>query len=367
MNLALLLSIAFLLYFCVTVDSSTSRPIIGVLVQETNPTIKKYYHNAKSYVAASYVKSIEGSGARVAPIFIGQQETYYDNIVSYINGLLLPGGNTFFNNTNGYADAAHMLMTKIRRMPYFPVLGICLGFEVLLYSDCNKSEKSREPCKSLNTLLPLNFKPNYNDSLLFEHAPSQIIDILRTSKTTYNSHIFCVTEKVLQTCNLQDKWKVLSTNLDINGKEFISTLESTSLSIAGLQFHPEKIYEWKKSKNYPHSQDSITAMRYFFDWLVDHARKNSHAFPSYEAELDSLISNYDKTFTIENLIYDELYLFNKENESTDGSDNDGVCIACKKVNARSQEKRKSNFDNKDPFYNQYNLESCNKELSFTNG
>lgn len=44
-------------------------PIIGVLVQEMSDKMKINWPNENSYIAASYVKSMEGGGARVVPIW----------------------------------------------------------------------------------------------------------------------------------------------------------------------------------------------------------------------------------------------------------------------------------------------------------
>lgn len=47
-----------------------NRPIIGVLSQEQSPFLQTKYpkENYTSYIAASYVKNVEASGARVVPI-----------------------------------------------------------------------------------------------------------------------------------------------------------------------------------------------------------------------------------------------------------------------------------------------------------
>lgn len=49
-------------------DPTNNEPIIGVLSQEIFVYPKKIYPD-KSYIAASYVKFIEGGGARVVPIW----------------------------------------------------------------------------------------------------------------------------------------------------------------------------------------------------------------------------------------------------------------------------------------------------------
>lgn len=51
-------------------EEPNNRPIIGVLSQEQSYYLHTKYpeENYTSYIAASYVKSVEASGARVVPI-----------------------------------------------------------------------------------------------------------------------------------------------------------------------------------------------------------------------------------------------------------------------------------------------------------
>lgn len=66
-----------------TDDLPPQRPIIGIITQtDTADT---------SYIAASYVKFIEMSGAQVLPIFMFNDTTYIDSILPKINGVLFPG------------------------------------------------------------------------------------------------------------------------------------------------------------------------------------------------------------------------------------------------------------------------------------
>lgn len=62
-------------------------PIIGVVAQEVNElTEDSIGVPAHSYIAASYVKFIEGGGARVVPVWINKPKKYYEKIMKRING-----------------------------------------------------------------------------------------------------------------------------------------------------------------------------------------------------------------------------------------------------------------------------------------
>ncbi|EDW30432.1 GL17839 [Drosophila persimilis] len=69
--------------------SANSSPVIGVLTQEvyTDGLISRHFENKTSYIAASYVKYLEGAGARVVPIWIGRNRSYYEDLMHKINGI----------------------------------------------------------------------------------------------------------------------------------------------------------------------------------------------------------------------------------------------------------------------------------------
>lgn len=77
-----------------------------------------------------------------------------------IKRVLLPGGSTFFNHTNGYAESGAYIYKIAKRLNdngvHFPLFGICLGFELLLYVSNNNGEY-RSTCSCTRQALPLNF------------------------------------------------------------------------------------------------------------------------------------------------------------------------------------------------------------------
>lgn len=67
---------------------SNDRPLIGVLAEEISWALLARYEDLQphSHIAASYVKFVEGGGARPVPIWIGRPKEYYRDIMSHING-----------------------------------------------------------------------------------------------------------------------------------------------------------------------------------------------------------------------------------------------------------------------------------------
>lgn len=64
------------------------RPIVGVLAEEIAWSLLARYEdeNPFSHIAASYVKFVEGGGARAVPIWIGRPKQYYRDLMTKING-----------------------------------------------------------------------------------------------------------------------------------------------------------------------------------------------------------------------------------------------------------------------------------------
>lgn len=294
---------------------ATERPIIGVLTQEPCLGVDKHFADFKSYIPASYVKAIEASGARVAPIFIGNTETYYKKIMSQLNGVLIPGGGASFYAEDGYAKAGSLIYKIAKEFneqrDYFPIMGICLGFQLLLYTSNNENEL-RTRCDCFYENLALDFMPNFRQSLLYSRAPLHVLQELATSHITHNWHMWCITPSNFTDNGLAKEWKVLSTNLNSRGLKFISSVEHKVLPFVGIQFHPEKnAYEWIMTQDNPHTRIAVENARFFFDWLVAQSALSHHYFMTEEEEKAALIYNYCPEYTayIDGIGYDQIYLF----------------------------------------------------------
>jgi len=305
-----------LVYFTILVflhiTQATERPIIGILTEECQPVIDCPGYT--SYIAASYVKAVEQSGARVVPVFINQTKEYYRKVLNSVNGVLFPGGGVSFTDKGGYAEAGRTIINYSKKVnsngDHFPVLAVCLGFELLFFLEVGSYDILGN-CNSSNVALPLIFKKTFHNSQLYSRVPRDVIQILSSLPVTSNHHSKCVTEHLLKKYNLEKKWHVLSTSIDLNGKSFISSVESYNFPIAGIQFHPEKnAFEWKPKEQNPHFQKAIYSARVFYDWLVDGARKNNHSFDNSDAETAALIYNYNATYTGSNNGYfEQIYMF----------------------------------------------------------
>ncbi|XP_023951532.2 gamma-glutamyl hydrolase A-like isoform X2 [Bicyclus anynana] len=322
MAVGLLLLIAAYFFHCeaavvIRKDVLNERPILGVLSQEQSWYLHTKFpeENYTSYIASSYVKDVEKSGARVVPILIGKDRSYYRNIMGKINGVLFPGGATYLNQSNGYADAAQHIYELAQELndagDYFPIFGTCLGFQLLVILASGRGPKeNRISCRSYENL-PLNFIKDFRESKMFGETPQYIIDMLKNKDITVNVHQFCVVDESLRSHNLTKDWRATSYSYDEHGVRFIASIENKRYPFYGVQFHPEKSsFEWKLSKNYAHSFDAVRANRYFMDFFVNECRKSQHFFENAAEENAYLIYNYEPRFTgVLGSSYHQCYMF----------------------------------------------------------
>lgn len=71
---------------------------------------------------------------------------------------------------------------------HFPILGVCLGFELLLMASINGKYPFIN-CHAYNINLPLELIPNMEEkSVLFQNMPEDIRKTLLTEPVTVNSH-----------------------------------------------------------------------------------------------------------------------------------------------------------------------------------
>ncbi|CAL4063808.1 unnamed protein product [Meganyctiphanes norvegica] len=283
------------------VKKGNLRPIIGILAQEPGKKMKQIVPKYKSYIAASYVKFIESGGARVVPIMIDQKDSYYEDLVKNLNGIVFPGGGASITSSSGYGRAGRKLYDLVlesgRKGNPIPLWATCLGFEMLMYLAADGPTKYEvlTSCKASDISLPLILK-DWKKSKFMGSAPESVVAPLTSMDITSNFHKYCVTPQTFVKYGLNNDYTVISNNFDTNGLEFISTVEHKTLPIYGQQWHPEKnMFEWKYS-SISHTPEAIHVGLYFAQFFGDQARKNSNSFSSRTEERKHLIYNYNPIY-----------------------------------------------------------------------
>uniref|UniRef100_A0A146L944 folate gamma-glutamyl hydrolase n=1 Tax=Lygus hesperus TaxID=30085 RepID=A0A146L944_LYGHE len=255
---------------------SNKRPVIGVLLQKDGK-------HGTYVVYSNYVKALEGSGAKVVPVWINEDTRYYQGIISSINGLVFPGGSADLLDPTDIGAAGQILFDLAAKLNdegvHFPILGVCQGFQLL--ATASARQKILVSCNgTIKDNLPVKFIEDPHQSYLFRSAPHQVVEILTNEAITPNIHGLCVTRGNLNRLGLSTTWKVLSIDFTKNGSEYVTSMEHTRYPFAGVQFHPEKsMYDLSENSRYVSNYTAVFANRWFYDWLVMEARMNSNAFP----------------------------------------------------------------------------------------
>ncbi|KAI3457614.1 hypothetical protein Pfo_014277 [Paulownia fortunei] len=109
------------------------RPIIGILSHPGDGASGRFNNATNaSYIAASYVKFVESGGARVIPLLYNEPPVILYKKLNLVNGVLLPGGST---KKGPYFEVVESIFKNVVRKndagDHFPLLAICLGFELL--------------------------------------------------------------------------------------------------------------------------------------------------------------------------------------------------------------------------------------------
>ncbi|XP_075069672.1 gamma-glutamyl hydrolase [Mixophyes fleayi] len=296
-------------YLHSTTSPINDRPVIGILAQET------HFDNLKSigrsYIAASYVKTLESAGGRVIPIRINLSEQEYVRIFSTINGILLPGGGVdlIFSEYARVSKIFYDLAIAANdKGDYFPIWGTCLGFEQLTVLTSRELLLTLTETEDIS--LPLNFTKDASSSKLFRNIPHPLYKALSRMPITANFHHWSLS---MQNFTLNEKlsefYRVLSTNFD-GALEFISTFEARNYPFYGVQWHPEKNpFEWRKTSDISHTAEAVHVAFYMAEFLVKEARKSQHQFSEEAEARNPLIYNYCPIYTGNISVFEQMYFF----------------------------------------------------------
>lgn len=307
--LSLLLCGTASLGMSVSLDSNSTKPIIGILMQQCRSEEMK--NLGKYYIAASYVKYLESAGARVVPIRLNLTNEEYEKLFQSLNGVLYPGGSVNLMES-GYAHVAkkfyNLAIQSFDDGDYFPVWGTCLGFEELSYLISGEALLTRTDTDGIT--MPLNFTGSPVKSRMFQNFPTELLQSLAVEPLTANFHKWSLSVmNFTKNEKLKKFFNVLTTNTD--GKiDFISTMEGYRYPVYGVQWHPEKApYEWGRFEGISHAPNAVKAAFYLAEFFVSEARKNNHHFESDVEEDEALIYQYHPVYTGNISSFQQSYIF----------------------------------------------------------
>ncbi|EAR93075.3 class I glutamine amidotransferase (macronuclear) [Tetrahymena thermophila SB210] len=261
-----------------------NKPIIGIYTQPSDYQL--YPGSNYSYIAASYVKYLEGAGAQAVVIPYDATFEYIDNLFEKINGVLFPGGSVEFEVSNPgdqervFLKNAVYIVQKAKNATdngdYFPIWGTCMGFQLLTFIGSGFNSSSLVERQSDKGSHNINITDK--NSNMFRHMPEQLAQHAQTEPALYYSHSTYVPLSAFTSQKLSSNFKITSTaTYTPENYTFVNSIESIKYPMYGIQFHPEKnIYEWKVAA--PHDYESEQVAQYFANFFVNQTRQNYHSF-----------------------------------------------------------------------------------------
>lgn len=301
--------LSFMLLYSVALGEN-DRPVIGIITQEVSDEVFLQY--GKTYIADSYVKFLESAGSRVVPVRLNLSEDEYLHLFHSINGVLFPGGAVNLLNSSFSRTASIFYRLAIEAASsgiYFPIWGTCMGFQILTALTSGKNLLREMSANNIS--LPLILTDDVSSSKLFHHAPLELLHAATRENITANFHHFGITPKTFYANEkLSTFYRILSTNHDRDGVEFISTMEARDYPIYAVQWHPEvSRFQWSSDFTYPHSLNAIWMSQYVANFFVNEARKNANHFSDPKEEESAVIYNWPLTYTANISGYEQVYFF----------------------------------------------------------
>jgi len=285
-----------------TYPPSYDGQVVGILTQRAWGKMSYYGH---SYLAASYVKFTELSGAQVVPIIDTWDEEKLREMFDSVNGIIFPGGGQTFPDSSYYKAGALLYKWAIesnKNGKYFPIWGTCLGFELLLAVEANlpAEQDVRFNC-SAHGANNLTILEGAQQSKLLEGINSDLYLAMQTEPLVYNSHNFCIKPEWFTDPSkvLASKFNLLAVNADANGLMYAAIVEHKKYPIYGTQFHPEKnAFEWTIYEDIPHTMHAVSLMQYFSNFFIGEVMKNQNRFDNVDLFYKLNINNYRTYYTL---------------------------------------------------------------------
>jgi GMP synthase-like glutamine amidotransferase len=144
---------------------------------------------------------------------------------------------------------------------------------------------------------------------LYETMQADLIKAIESTDITIEIHSDGVLPSAYdQFPQLEEAFHIIGVSYDLQGIEYIASVEHKKYPIYGVQFHPEKATTiWIGTTDAPHTQDSRALVQHYSNFIVDEARRNDNSMEWSELK-ERMFVNSDYRMTNDN--NQEVYVVN---------------------------------------------------------
>jgi len=281
-------------------------PVIGILTMPMTSADGQMLEDI-SFIDTSYVKFIHGGGATVVPILFNSTAEQIQEQILQLDGVFFTGGAAKPTTYPIWYKTAQLLYSLVMEQGK-TLWGTCLGFQTITDIAADQPEGVLGDYPAMNVALSLNFTEyGANESQMFSHLPAPVRNLFSEKALTENWHNYGVSLPVFRQYLQPKGFRIVSTNIDSNGVEFVSTLEHETAHIFATQWHPEANQydpDPKGGAHIVHSMEATTAMNYLANFLAQSARSSmrtdiprkpkteTHNLQGHQSDLKMAIENY---------------------------------------------------------------------------
>ena len=221
----------------ITVKRHSSKHIpiyIGII---TIPHLKKVKYGS-SHVMKTYVDWFVNRGIHV--VLIPYDTTEHEFYFNMVHGLLIPGGETGFivKNKVFMNSVARFIELSLQPRVYFPIWGMCFGFEMLLFVIGGFTKLKRYPADGL---YPIKITEKGKKSRMFRSFLPSYLRFLEKEPSTLQHHDYAISSAdFMKQPYLSQFYNILATSIDNKGHEYVAAIESPYFPIYGVMWHPER-------------------------------------------------------------------------------------------------------------------------------
>lgn len=255
-------------------------------------------------VFSTYVRWLEAAGIRVVPLQWDAPLETKRAVMQKVNGVLFAGGSldeqpgTYALFKSHVCDVVNIAKAWNKAGDRFVVWGTCQGFQMLCACAGGSLDVVSDGYTGLRPkMIPINYTAEGTTSRFLGSAPQDVRDFLTQHDSTLNYHHEGVRpELFLNNSGLRDMYRVTSTNVDLAGRPFVSTMEALDAPFYGVQWHPEwPPFDWSNTK-IVRTNASVSVTQWASRFLRGELIGNNHSFPSPQVEETQVIEQLHHSY-----------------------------------------------------------------------